>query len=507
MDNIQASGATEQHPPPIIKPKSIDFAKIQHIFPPGTLVFSRKDNAEIVSRVLRCQKKGRRNTDPKWKIDVEHVDWNGEECGYREYSFTIDKFDGDCRVTELNVFPISYLADEAKVRAALIERGRKFEQLRGYRFRACRRECSIPDRYGRWYMTPAGSKMCVDSFAYYKQSANFIPKIRPLEDNGKHPVKASVDESETASESVPAPSVKKKRMECLQPLTDEQRLMVNPWLKCFDIQIETWCRVLVDDLEEVNSSNLAFEKLHLPDNEKNMILNLVKGKLLSSNLGSNDPVRNQGHGITCLMLGPSGVGKAFTAKAIADKLGLPLYSFAVSDFKYEFDTIVDLRRAMELCDSWGGILLLKGADCLVAARKDKYCEDDDGFVISSFELIKDRNYTGILFLTANETIDIDPDLIPHINHFLPFSPLGIQTRRQIWRDSIEHIGKDNFICGTEDMEEVLNELSEFNLNGHEIHHLVNCARIITLGSEDSDNKVSKDTLCILARNRIRSLRP
>ncbi|KAI2781668.1 P-loop containing nucleoside triphosphate hydrolase protein [Daldinia loculata] len=485
---------------------NIDFTNIRHILPPGTLIFSKEHDAEIVSRVLKCEKCMYESTQNKtWNIDVEHVDWDGKECGYRECSFTIDKFDGYCRVTELDVFPISYLEDETKFRAAFIERGRKFEQLGGYKFMTCCKKTKIWDSGDkRWRIILAGSKICVDAFAYYDNQNINKPKLRPLDGNGKHPVKDGTEKSETASGSLPAPSVRRK--EHLQPLTDEQRLMIHPWLRCFDLQTRKWCKVLINDLEEATSDDLAFEKLLLPDNEKEALLNLVRGKLLSSNLRTNDFIQNQDRSLICLMCGPSGVGKTFTAKAIADKLRLPLFSMLAEDLGGEpSDIEKPLKRAMELCRLWDAIFLLEEADFLLAARDNQSDEKQDEFVTTFLRMLE--TYTGILFLTTNKASSIDSAFQSLINHFQPYSPLGIQVRRQIWRDFIEHPGKDNFICSSENMDDVLSELSKYDLNGYEIKNLVQSARMIALGSEKNDNKIPLDTLCLLAHNRVQSLRP
>jgi hypothetical protein len=65
---------------------------------------------------------------------VEYVDWNGEYSGFTTTTITILDFEGYRRINRLPVFPISFLSDVEETKKAMIERGRKFEQLRGYHY-------------------------------------------------------------------------------------------------------------------------------------------------------------------------------------------------------------------------------------------------------------------------------------------------------------------------------------------------------------------------------------
>ncbi|KAG4218005.1 hypothetical protein PC116_g33515 [Phytophthora cactorum] len=106
-----------------------------------------------------------------------------------------------------------------------------------------------------------------------------------------------------------------------------------------------------------------------------------------------------------------------------------------------------------------------------------------------------------MFLTAREASDINPAFQSRIDLFLPFNNLVAKMRRQIWQSSIAQVGEDA-LCSSENINELLDELSEFDLNGHEIENVVKNAKMLALGSGDSGRKISKDKLCLLAKNRI-----
>ncbi|KAI1482837.1 hypothetical protein F4774DRAFT_428242 [Daldinia eschscholtzii] len=491
---------------------NIDFENIWHLYAPGSLVVSREWDVDLVSRVVRCKKHtSPLGINPVWMIDVEYVDWDGEKCGYRDYSFKINNFDGYRPVTQSVVFPIRYAEDEAGLRAALTEKGRKFEQLRCYKMMMTSYSGSEvwDNKYKKWRVQPPGSRVCVDAFAYYHTQEHAKPKLRQLYDDEEHPSKAiehSIDESRTMSESSPTPSMvdvvpvyPSRRKVDRNPLTEEQRLMIHQWLRIFDFRTKTWGKVLIDDVQEVDWDGMAIEEILLPEDEKEVLLNFIKGKLRSRNSGLDDFGENKGRGFTCLMSGPPGVGKRYAAGAVADRLRLPLYHIRVADFENNLDELKGaLETAVEHCHLLNAILLLTEADILLRTRDNYYMERKDT-VYMLLEILKD--YTGILFLTTREASDINPAFQSRIDLFLPFNNLVAKMRRQIWQSSITQVGEDA-LCGSENINELLDELSDLDLNSHEIENVVKNDKMLALGSGDSGRKISKDMLCLLAKNRI-----
>ena len=226
---------------------------------------------------------------------MEYVDWNGENSGYTTTTLTIWEYEGFRRVTALPVFPISFLADSEKAKLTMIERGRKFERLRGYKFMISNGtkvllETEKPEQ------RPVSGKVCVDAYAYYRSCNIVKPILRSLNPDvdtelGEEPVE-DAELSDTPYETnftvaaVEVASAAKgpaERTEDLQILTDEQAMMATPWLKGFDLKTKDWCELKVDELKEMTWNDEAFEKLVLPGGEKDLAWAFVENKSISTN--------------------------------------------------------------------------------------------------------------------------------------------------------------------------------------------------------------------------------
>lgn len=110
----------------------ICFDDVWKIFPPSELIVTRAgDVPRIVSRVLKYKLR-KTYVETYWNITAYHVGWDGSRCGYRENTWRIRFFDGLSHVSSLNVYPLSFDKEPEVLRESLVERGRKYERLRGY---------------------------------------------------------------------------------------------------------------------------------------------------------------------------------------------------------------------------------------------------------------------------------------------------------------------------------------------------------------------------------------
>lgn len=104
------------------------------IFPPNELVIVRIEGAVSLAKLTR--------SEPGYfphellTLRVKVVNWNGSYCGYEDRSHSIAEFSGLKRISELEVYPLRFHDDPRGLEEMLLARGRAFEALRGYHFKA-----------------------------------------------------------------------------------------------------------------------------------------------------------------------------------------------------------------------------------------------------------------------------------------------------------------------------------------------------------------------------------
>ncbi|TGJ84922.1 hypothetical protein E0Z10_g3831 [Xylaria hypoxylon] len=154
-------------------------------------------------------------------------------------------------------------------------------------------------------------EICVDAHAYYetckKPKRTLLPLRKPeekeAEEKGAEEKEAGEDQpKEDQPEDTDYDATIEEPLQIVEDpetLQDEEYLLASPWVKDFDLEEKHWCDVRV------------------------------------------------------LLYGPPGTGKQFTAKTVAEKLRVPLYTMYPSS-----DVVKDLGRAFILCQKWKAVLLL-----------------------------------------------------------------------------------------------------------------------------------------------------
>jgi hypothetical protein len=112
----------------------ISFDDLWQIFPPGEVAITSFFGVEAACRVAKYERVA---FPPHWAITANYVDWNGESCGVQTTTVKIEHYGGLCRVTSLPICPLSLYENAESIRTRIVERGRKFETLRGYHFQTC----------------------------------------------------------------------------------------------------------------------------------------------------------------------------------------------------------------------------------------------------------------------------------------------------------------------------------------------------------------------------------
>lgn len=187
----------------------------------------------------------------------------------------------------------------------------------------------------------------------------------------------------------------------------------------------------IDGLSDVVWNYDAFDNIVVPDDKKQLAWDFVESKT-TSNEAFDDFIPDKGRGMIILMFGPPGVGKTFTAEAVAERANVPLYSISASALGTEPAEIEqNLDKTLQVCKLWNAMLLLDEADVFLAARQSESMKRNE--LVSLF-LTKLEYYPGILFMTTNRASDIDFAFQSRVDLFLPYYELTEEARLKIWNN-------------------------------------------------------------------------
>ena len=130
-------------------------------------------------------------------------------------------------------------------------------------------------------------------------------------------------------------------------------------------------------------------------------------------------------GLLVLFSGPGGTGKTMAAEVIARELRTSLYRVSFNNVvsKYIVETEKNLARVFETAQKKGAVLLFDEADALFGKRSEvKDSHDRYANVEVSDLLAKIEAYRGLVILTSNRKVEIDPAIMCRMKYLIEFSP-------------------------------------------------------------------------------------
>ncbi|KAK6503299.1 hypothetical protein TWF481_008326 [Arthrobotrys musiformis] len=453
--------------------KTIGFKSVWLLFPPGTLVVTDMGGHICVSKLqaitFEVKKEGFFDSHPdRWCLDLIRYDWNGSYCGFRTGVAYIDDFTGSHSVTMLSAYPFEFLEDEAGTRKRLIDRGRKFLSLRGFSVKNCTGSKFVIEKgffQDKEVVKPVSGRVIVDAYAYYKCQSQMAPRLS-RDREGATPAEPPENEQ---TQTLPG---RKERKEELFPLSDAELLLCIPRVKGFDLKTKEWAEFNVDDIQDPEWNETAYEKLVLREGEKELVAAFAD-RAKSRAQKFDDFISNKGEGIIILLCGPPGVGKTLTAEAAAEKSNVPLYVLGAGELgttPNEVETALD--RALECCRLWDAVLLLDEGDVFLEDRSSGSANQNG--LVSVF-LRRLEYYQGLMFLTTNRIKAIDPAFRSRADLILPYPSLNATARREIWSNFLGRLAPGTFQFSDDE----LGELAQNDLNGREIKNMIKTAQILS----------------------------
>ncbi|KAG8534018.1 uncharacterized protein KY384_000860 [Bacidia gigantensis] len=423
----------------------IDAELLWTLFEPDCLVLSSKDGSE---RLYRCLKVDTENNDC-CTIEAQYVDWDGERFGTAMTSLALPSFRGTKPLTRLNAMPLSRHPNKTDIEQRILQRGKTFESLRGYHFKAYD-GLGQQDVDGQAARYNVQGRIIIDTAAYNLFNPNSQVQVSSFQTKGSNNEKGGSRN---------------------RPLSRENLLLSRDTVRAYSLKDKKWLSVFINDVTEVAWDDAAFDSLVLNGNTKDLILAFAESQVKRQPT-FDDVIKGKGRGTIMLLSGPPGVGKTLTAESVAEVMKVPLYMLSAGDLGTDpVEVDKTLNRTLEMTTKWRAVLLLDEADVFLLSRNAHDLERNK--LVSIFLRVLEY-YEGFLFLTTNRIQDIDAAFESRIHLSLQYEDLGPQGRKHVWKSFLQ-------TCETahgEFSDEKLRVLAQHKLNGRQIKNVVKPALLL-----------------------------
>lgn len=426
---------------PFDENESIRLEDVWYLFYPGQLVFIQKPETpeanpsrstsvfQNIARVRGVNHPTHRagwghlwnEVDPdcdncKWSINCYNIDFNGDEFGCKtRVVHHLKGWEGEKRILDLEIVPLSCLKDSEQVLNRAIQDGKALVNLNTRRF----------GFYSGWTLTEgpfgeslldveketitASSHIESDVLVDYHESFNVYPWWKPVfrrpdgmsgstmrylpgvfvEWVGPEDTIRVVDAPDRLVISDCATFIQWEEYRNKDPiLNSSQSSLSTPedyaiLLRRF-FAYSVWERKFVQldikflDRREQQESDKAFNSLQIDESHKKLINALVQShfkkkeseRKVKIEMETQDLIRGKGKGVIMLLHGAPGVGKTATAEAIAQKWNKPLFPITCGDLGVDAETVEgSLNGIFRLAHLWDCILLLDEADVFITQRE------------------------------------------------------------------------------------------------------------------------------------------
>lgn len=414
------------------------------------------------------------------QLRADCVDYSGKDFGRFTERISVPEFIGTKKIITLNAFPLAFHENVDAVAATLVKRGQIFEGLAGHHYKAYEGTAITWDRQGEELPVQLSGRIVVDIKSFNR--SNMWRKRYLTEWNAK-----DVERLQEYKKQHGLSESGQLR------LTPYYQMLCRSRTRGYSLKRKEWLEFFIEQVEDIVWNNDAFDKLVLPDDQKELVLAFSESQL-EGGAAFDDVISGKGKGIICLLSGPPGVGKTLTAEAVAENLRVPLHTLSSGDLGSQpWEVENGLSNILELVARWNAILLLDECDVFLEARSTHDLERNK--VVSIF-LRTLEYYEGILFMTTNRVDNIDAAFQSRIHVSLEYPDLTAESRKQIWK---------NFLSALKEKPEIedsdVEDLARLKLNGRQIKNILKTAQLLAARRKSVLRKSFIDTVLAIENRR------
>ncbi|RYO88565.1 hypothetical protein DL766_001254 [Monosporascus sp. MC13-8B] len=284
------------------------------------------------------------------------------------------------------------------------------------------------------------------------------------EENGEDPDENNKDDDKD-DESTPV-------------FTDEEYLIASPVVLGFAFAEKLWLEFTVSGVKEITWNEQAYDSLVLEPKTKAIVKALVESHKYHAAESIDDVIQGKGKGLVAVLHGPPGTGKTLTAEGISELLKCPLYMVSAGELGTDSRYLeTELQKILDICHTWGAILLLDEADVFLEKRS---MHDIHRNALVGVFLRQLEYFMGILFLTTNRVETFDDAFQSRIHIALRYDELDTKAKKAVFKIFIERVRvleKVDLMPFTDDD---YNTLARQSLNGRQIKNVVRTAQALAV---------------------------
>lgn len=456
------------------KNQVVTYEHVWTIFQPGCTIFTTRFGQPVALKLEQGNYGEQERYGHCFAMKASRVDWDGSRFGYDATQQVVMPFVGTKPITELDCYPIQFHPDCETIKAKLLARGRVFEELSGYHFKAYNGQAVETRTFGPAMISIEG-RIVIDAFAFHKfwadgarplKSLNCVDVLpaAQLNEHDEDPYYMNHHRNDYNDDDDLVLEEGKHHV----PLTEEQLLLCAPTVKGYALKSKKWADFFIDDIDEVEFDERAFEQLVLPEGHKEMILAFATSQVKHKSQFDDD-ISGKGKGMIMLLSGGPGIGKTLTAEAVSEAMRAPLYAMSAGDLGTASEEIEEnVNRVLELAAKWDAVLLLDECDAFLEARNTS---DLDRNRIVSIFLRTLEYYQGIMFLTTNRVKHMDEAFHSRIHVSLEYPALDRPARLNIWNGFLER-------GGHELTRDEIDKLAKLEINGRVIKNVIKTGNLL-----------------------------
>ncbi|KAF2644520.1 P-loop containing nucleoside triphosphate hydrolase protein [Massarina eburnea CBS 473.64] len=451
------------------------------LFQPGSFVFSRQDGQETAMTLIDTKYGQDTKTNPCFWVRCKYVEWDGTKFGTQRMNLSIYPYSGTRHIAQLRAFPMEFHPDADALRTRLIERGAKAEVLAGPNYRAYQ---GIGWRFGNFGTKDkynVKGRIVIDTHGWNRFNPTYAVFVAPFPhkeiQQGDEEAEEEVDDEDGDDSGMPEDGhfADEEDASRRPPLSADQKLVCTPLLRGYSLKTKDWFNFFVNSVKDIEWQKDAFDRLVLPQNQKELILGFTESQRKYSDT-FDDVIEGKGRGMIILLCGPPGVGKTLTAESVAEEMKVPLFMMSAGDLGLDPSKVeAKLQDILEMCTRWHSVLLLDEADVFLEQRSLHELERNK--LVSIFLRVLEY-FEGTMFLTTNRVNTFDPAFQSRIHISLDYQELSIKSRRTVWKNFLDTSTQEHNV--TEDQ---LDELARMNVNGRQIKNILKIARLLATRKE------------------------